>query len=190
MIVVYDVDDTLWGLDDLLYEDIGLSLDSSTVYSVGNNPNLTEEQKLYLLKGYADPEVFKRCQWYSGFERVFDLEVSSEASIWISSANFNERVKDVKFHRLTSEIPNINPEHVKLTVGTSYYQGRVPGDVLVDDSLENVLKSNFKFNVLLDKPHNRISFKELSEQCPEKIVVRVNNLNQAVDAVEKIVRMA
>lgn len=183
MKIVYDVDDTLWGLNRVVYPMIapGLTEKDAITFNCTKNPHLTKEQQQRALKLYSDPEIVKLCKFFDGIERVFDLEVSGKAEVWISSSNSGEDTKQMKEGRLLREIPNVNPEHLRLTTGFDHT--REPGDILVDDRADNVINSDFKYYVLINQPHNRnVVFPE------NKSVVRVDTLIEAIDVVERIVK--
>lgn len=179
--VVYDVDDTLWNLDGTICNILSIDISLIVTYRVFDNPYLTEKQKNDIFSMYGNPDIFKRLEFYPGIERIFDLEKEGKAEVWISSANLNNAVRDIKLRRLM-EIPNINKEHIRLTVGKNVHQGRVNGDILIDDSLQNIVDSNFEYNILMDMPHNR----DLS-MAKDKNIIRVRTLQEAVDIVEKII---
>lgn len=181
--VVYDVDDTMWSLNGTICEINGIDLEKMVSYKVLDNDLLTDDEKNAVFKGYGDVETFKRCKFYDGVERIFDLDKAGLAHVWISSANLSDDIRNVKLERLANEVPNINMEQVRLTVGASAYQGRVPGYILVDDSLHNIRNSNFEWNILIDMPHNR----DLSG-FEDKNIVRAFSLAEAVDMVEKIIK--
>lgn len=181
--IVYDVDDTLWSLNGTICEIHGIDLEKMVSYRVLDNDLLTEDEKNAVFKGYGDTEIFRQCKFYDGIERIFDLEKDGLANVWISSANLSDYIRDVKMERLSNEVPNINMSHVALTVGASAYQGRVPGYILVDDSLHNIRNSNFEWNILIDMPHNR----DLTG-FEDKNIIRAFSLAEAVDIVEKIIK--
>lgn len=181
--VVYDVDDTLWSLNGTICEIHGIDLEKMVSYRVLDNDLLTEDEKNAVFKGYGDTEIFRQCKFYDGVERIFDLEKDGLANVWISSANLSDYIRNVKMERLSNEIPNINMSHVELTVGANAYQGRVPGYILVDDSLHNIRNSNFEWNILIDMPHNR----DLTG-FEDKNIIRAFSLAEAVDIVEKIIK--
>lgn len=183
--VVYDVDDTLWDLNQTICDVHDLNFDDIVTYVAVNNPRLTEEQKQVMLAAYGEPEIFKQCKFYDGYERIFDLEKNGIAEVWISSGNMTEEVMTIKAKRLEKEVANINMNHVRLTCSTQIYQGRVTGDILVDDSLMNMIKGNFKYNILIDAPYNR---NEDDIAAAKKEIIRVTSLSEAVDLVEDIVR--
>lgn len=183
--VVYDVDDTLWNLSQTICDVHDLNFDDIVTYVAVNNPRLTEEQKQVMLAAYGEPEIFKQCKFYDGYERIFDLEKNGIAEVWISSGNMTEAVMAIKAKRLEEEVANINMNHVRLTCSTQIYQGRVTGDILIDDSLMNMIKGDFKYNILIDMPHNR---NEDDIAAAKKEIIRVTSLSEAVDLVEDIVR--
>lgn len=179
--IIYDVDDTIWQLNRTICNLYGLDCNRIKEYDITKTTVLTEEEKRILLESYHNAEIFKLCQYNKGYERVFNLERLGLANVYISSASLNEEIRKVKEYRLLKEIPNINKKHVKLTVGRNTYQGRVKGDILIDDSPINIEKEDFKYNILINQPYNYgIVF--------SKPVIRVDSLNQAVDVVEEFVR--
>lgn len=184
--VVYDVDDTLWSLNGTICDIHGLDLEDCVSYGVMDNPILSEEDKKKIYESYGNPDIFKQCRFYEGYERIFDLEQRGMANVWISSANLNEAVRDIKKERLENEIPNVNVGHIRLTVANQAYQGRVPGYILIDDSIVNISRADFAYNILIDMPYNR-NMDEIERLCSGKNIIRVHSLIEAVDMVEKII---
>jgi len=184
MKAVYDVDDTLWGLNEQAYKLAGLTVDDAKYYRVQENPLLTDEQRKLIMDGFCDPEVFKRCVFYEGYTRIFDIDRDGKAHVHISSANTNFEVMNIKKPRLINEVPNIKPDNIKMTILTGSHLGqeREPGDILVDDNILNIIKSNFPYNILMSQPHNRNIIMPF-----DKNIIRVESLMQAVDIVESII---
>ena len=179
--VVYDLDDTVWGLNDVVYRRrMGLDPQIATYYNFIDNPSLTDEQKKHIRMLYENPDVFCECEFYPGVERIYDLEKTGCADVWICSSCLNEQVMDVKIHRLYHEVPNINKTHLRLSCDGSHK--RESGNILVDDRLQNIINEDFTYNILIDKPYNQC------DSFPEgKIVYRVSSLNEAVNMVEAII---
>lgn len=179
--IVYDVDDTLWGLNDVVYGKMEIPADMAVTFNCTDNPNLSEQQALDMLALYKDPHTYQLCEFYSGIERVFSADASGDAEVWICSSCHNPAIAFVKNIRLSKEVPHSRPEHFYFDTDGKHF--RVPGDVLVDDRLKNITESDFRYNILIDKPYNR---KDVS--LPDgHILVRVSSLNEAVDEVEKII---
>lgn len=187
MIVVYDVDDTLWdGLTDA-YSSIGLTPNDATHYVWSTNPKLTPEQVNCLMNAYASADFMRNVKFHEGYERIYDVEVAGKADVWISSANLSREAAVAKMIHLMEDVPNINPAHVRLTIGKTHIQGRVEGDILVDDNIINVDTSNFKYNILIEKPYTHGDEELFERVMYEKNVILVKSLNEAVDVVERIV---
>lgn len=184
--VVYDVDDTLWDLTGMLCDNFGVNKEDHITYDPKDNPRLSDNEKQMFYEAFRDPEVFKQCRFFDGYEQIFDLEKDGSAEVWISSANLNESIMEVKRERLRNEIPNINMEHVSLTVAGTVHQGRVPGYILVDDSLSNVANSDFEYYILIDMPHNRNT--DILEMYPNKNIIKVHSLKDAIKLVEDFIR--
>lgn len=184
--VVYDVDDTLWGLNDFITKLHGIDIRKIKRYKTIENDELTEEEKRLIIGSYGDPDIFKQLLFYEGCERVFDLQVFQMADIWISSASLNDAIRDIKRERL-KELPNIDMGHVVLTSGSDPFQGRVPGDILVDDCVKNILDHDFTYNIMLDKTYNHSEEDAQAIIDSGKNVIRVFSLDEAIDKVENIV---
>lgn len=186
--VVYDVDDTLWNLNSTICDLNKINFKDLITYNPLDNIRLSEEEKTLILQAYSDPAIFRQCKFYDGCDRLFNLEVANLANVWISSANLSKEVLLVKLDRLQNEILNINMEHVKLTCSNSTYQGRVQGDILIDDSPINIAKSDFAYNILLDKPYNR-DCDSIVDLLQGKTIVRATSLSEAIDLVEMTVSL-
>lgn len=185
MRIVYDVDDTLWGLNEEICRTYNIDKEKIHTYNIHENELLTEWEKNVILQGYSDVEIFKRCKFFKGTDHIFDLEVEGKAEVWLSSANLTEDVRDVKLKRLEG-IRNINLGHIVMTVANTTYQGRKSGDILVDDSAKNIYKENFAYNILIDYPHNR-DLSKLEEAYGHRKIIRVKSLEEAIREVEVLV---
>lgn len=179
--IIYDVDDTLWNLTDTVYEKNGLTRADATVYTVTDNPNLNKKQIKNIYRDFSDPHLFTECKFYDGHKRIFDIDKAGKADVYISSGNLTEAVRDVKLIRLLHEIPNIRPENIRMTVMSQVHQGRELGDILIDDSMRNIIDHDFTLNIVVAMPHNQNTI------VPNKNIIRAKTLNDAVDIIETIV---
>ena len=78
-------------------------------------------------------------------------------------------------------------EHVKLTFANEIYQGRVNGYILIDDSILNIEKEDFPYNILIDMPYNRDE-ETIKKNCRDKNIIRVYSLNEAITIAENIIK--
>lgn len=180
--VVYDVDDTLWGLNKVVFPliDSSLTEEDAIIYECAENPRLTSEQRRKALQLYGDPDVFSSCEFYEGVDRICDIEKNGLAETWISSSNFNEGTRDVKLIRLLHRIPDLKLHHICMTVNGDHR--RVQGHILVDDRPQNVIDNDFMYYVIIRKPYNKdFNFPE------NKNVIMVDSLSEAITTVERIV---
>ena len=189
MRVVYDVDDTLWDCVTDVYAHIGLTPADATHYVWSENAKLAPHQIEGLVAAYSSADFMSKFKFHDGYERIYDAEMDGKAEVWISSANLSKEAAVAKMIRLMENVPNINPAQVRLTVGKSHAQGRVVGDILVDDNVLNVDSSDFRYNILIEKPYTRGDLGLFDKVCREKNVILVSSLSDAVDVVEYIIGM-
>lgn len=186
--VCYDVDDTLWGLNSVIYNDThvhGLKYSDAITFCPYDNHLLTREQQDAVIACYHDPEIFRELEFYQGIDRLYDIEDTGLAEVWINSSNCSTGVMDIKHLRLLYEVPNINPDHIRLTVSPDH--SREPGDILVDDSIANIENSDFRYYILIDHPWNTLK-PENEDLFKRKKIFRVYSLNEAIDLVEEIIK--
>lgn len=138
-----NVDDTLWGLNEVVCRKMEVSADIFVTFDCTDNPNLSEQQASDMIALYKDPHTYQLCEFYPGIERVFSADASGDAEVWICSSCQNSTIAFVKNVRLVEEVPHSRPEHFYFNTDGKHF--RVPGDVLVDDRLENITESNFRF---------------------------------------------
>lgn len=190
MVVCYDVDDTLWELNSVVYNGIfvpGLKPSYATEFNPHDNKLLTKDQADAVMSCYNNPEIFKTLVFYDGIEHLFDIEKDGLAEVWITSSNCNMDVMNIKHERILNEIPNVNPDHIRFTLSPDH--SRKPGDILVDDSVKNIACSDFKWNILIDHPWNteRPEYIETLLDS-KKNVYRVYSLKEAIALVQEIIK--
>lgn len=181
----FDLDDTLWDLNDYVYNKAGingLSLSDATVFNCEYNKNLTDYQKNAIMLCYSDPETFQKLEFVDGVDEICELQDGDRANITIASSCCSFNVHQVKLRRL-GEIKRSDSFYSSLTVYPNHSRG--PGDILVDDSMENIRNTDFRFYILIDKPWNtnRVEFLDV---LSSKHIYRVSSLKEAIEIIKML----
>lgn len=157
MKIVFDIDDTLWGLNQHIGDDTGVVLSSQlTVYNPLDNKNLTTMQKSYMMTAYKHIETYKNIKWYEGVERINQLYLAGY-DIEIKSNCYSEEIAHTKVAQLM-QILNLpeNAYNMQLITDADIGKKEIGEDVdiFVDDSPYNIATSKAKVNLVLKKPWN------------------------------------
>ena len=157
MKVVFDVDDTLWGLCKKVYSDLGIDINLMDSFMVAECERLTDDEKKRIIEAFQNPDTFKNIKWYEGVEEINQLsELGIEA--WIKSNNFGIDVRDTKAKEL-AEVLTIPSERIILNLVTASEIQSDKGidkdvDVFVDDNPRNLASSKAKINIAIKAPWN------------------------------------
>lgn len=183
--VVYDVDDVLNNLNNIVFNKAGVE-GKVTRYYTNENEGLTKSEMAEMNNLYANPDTFRILEYNDGAERICDIEKTGFADVFIYSANFNPIISRIKYDSLISAIPNIKPDNIELVISSGHKHARRDTDIIIEDSADNImLYSDNVIKILIDKPYNQENkYPELMEV---KNLIRVDTLVDAVNLVENIV---
>lgn len=183
--VVYDVDDVLNNLNNIVFNKAGVE-GKVTRYYTHENEGLTKSEMAEMNNLYANPDTFRVLEYNEGAERICDIEKTGFADVFTYSANFNPLISRIKYDSLISAIPNIKPDNIELVISSGHKHARRDTDIIVEDSADNImLYSDDVIKILIDKPYNQENkYPELREV---KNLVRVDTLVDAVNLIEDIV---
>ena len=152
--VVFDLDDTLWNLNERAAEILNIDYSKLDTFIVGENNHLTEEEKEKLIKLYSDPYLWKDMKLVPGAKLIKQLE-NYKAEVYINSNCMNEEVQKYK-RSFLSDLIGLPDERIILNISSATHK---PMDddifILVDDSPFNIQKSNAKYNIIPNKPWNQ-----------------------------------
>ena len=190
LIVVYDMDDTLWNLNEKACEMAGIDYDKIQHYSLSDNTLLTSEEKHKLKDLYSSVDLWKGMKWVRGARKIHEIESLSLETrnnkavikVLINSHCNNQDVADFKRTFVGKDL-KLPEEQVVLNVANNHKTKKeLPPNTLifVDDSPFNLQSSTALFTIISDKPWN----KEIEES---DTIIRCSGMNEIRKTVEEIV---
>lgn len=208
--IVYDVDDVIWGLTELVMHDLGLSDRVQTDFCITDNTAFTDDEKTSILKAFGESRYYTDCNFYPGAEDILNT-VAPDVEVSINSNAYSPEVVEVKKQRLGQFYPDLPKKLIRINLVTpDSNRKQIGSDVLifVDDSPYNVSESNAKFNLMPYKTWNTTSkarkivtsknkaiFENWREKLPmtliddQKYVVPVKDLREANEFIKQIVKL-
>ncbi len=183
-LVIFDIDDTAWGLNDRICNMLGIDINNIKSFYIKHNTELSEYQKEQLLNKYSDPEIFKDIEWYDGFTEIFKLE-QLDCEVIINSNCNSQDVKDAKHYELVDKL-GFSDEKVILNVINDPKHKEMHSDVfiLVDDSPFNLAKSTALYNIALRKPWN--TSEQGAEIIGDKKVIFCDTFKEILNITKKL----
>lgn len=154
--IIYDLDDVLWNLTELVMQRLGLADRVQTDFRVDQNTVFTDEEKKAILKAFGDAQNFADSEFYPGADEILDI-VAPGVEVSINSNAYSPEVVAVKERRLRETYPDMPVELQRINLVTpSSNRKQIDPDVLVfvDDSPYNVAGSEAKFNLMPHKTWN------------------------------------
>lgn len=151
MKIVLDMDDVMWGMNEIVCARLGIDINKLHKYDVGTNTMLTESEKSILLREYSNPDTFKDIEWSDGVLEI-PLLTSLGAEVYLNSKANSDGVVRQK-HIELSKIDVIPRGNINIGIGAS----KVIGDdveIFVDDCMEHHISNQVAYNILIDKPWN------------------------------------
>lgn len=187
-IVVFDVDDILWGLNAKVSEITGIPEEKLITFALQENPLLTDEEKERVMSIYMSSEQFRDIKWYPGVERIMSLEQYG-AEVHINSNSISQEVVDFKYSQLKSviDIPDERLHLNLINIGDS--KKKDIGDdvfIFVDDSPHNIATSTAKYNLMLNHPWNTSVYG--IRDIGNVPVVRFDSLEKIIDHIETLLK--
>lgn len=188
--IVYDMDDVLNNLNEVVATAVGIKETQLTRYNINEIPELEPGQKKAILSCYRTPSIFKQTKLMPGAERICDVEDSGVADVYIHSISLSPEIIPIKLAKLADGIPRLSPDKISLVLGSggSDKEAYENTDIVIEDSMANVLKySNNTIKILINKSHNKAEDWGVAESKLQ--IIRVNSLVDAVTIVERLVHM-
>ena len=154
-IVVFDLDDTLWNLNEKACKIAGVDYNKIKNFKLHENPLLTDSEKDKLWELYQNPILWKDLEWLDGAKDIKDLE-SDEVEVWLVSNCLNINVEQFKRSILSKEL-GLPDNRIMLNVKVSVGDKKMPENtyIFVDDSPYNLNDSTAKYKIIPDRPWNR-----------------------------------
>lgn len=184
--IVYDMDDVLNNLNDVVFSRQGIyhKLVKLKYFDINKNKNMTKYEKSEILKSYSNPDIFDKLELVYGAERILDIQkkYSDKVKVWIHSLSFNDKIAQVKERFIRDKMQWFNMDNTILEVADTKSVLDF-ADIVVEDSLEYLVKCKSEFKVLIDKSYNQSENYDVDSSN----IIREKGLNKAIDKVESIV---
>lgn len=183
LVIVYDVDDVLNNLNDVVFNTLGINQHIQTRFKITENVDtLSPIDMERIISAYGDTKIFEQVQFLPGAKLIYDAEARG-AIVRIRSSNVNQQIADLKMAKLLSEIPGATREKITMFVGHGVKKEIDPeADIIIEDSLENLLMyQRDKVRILIDKPYNKYYSYRVNNSIER--ISRVPSLMSAVTSV-------
>lgn len=154
--VVYDVDDTLWALNERVFARLEIDFRKDTEYNVMDNPLLTPEEGRALLDGFRQADTFVAMDFYPGADEILAVE-SLGATVHIHSHCYTPEIADLKRAQLRQLLPDLNPNFINMALISTDPNGKELDEdtfIFVDDNPYNVKDSTAPINIMPKHPWN------------------------------------
>lgn len=178
MIILTDLDDTMWNLVEcwveILNERYGTSVRTEDVTEWNISPFFPELSRDSVYSILNDDELWARVTPFEGCAEALTKLKDAGHTICVVTAT-NPRRCNAKIDRMLKLFPMIDKNDVIIT----HHKQMVKGDILIDDYPPNLLGGEYA-GVLFDAPHNR-SFNTGS------IIKRVHGWDEVVKYVEETI---
>lgn len=162
IIVVYDMDDVLWGYSEVAARYAGISLSEWTDFHIEKIEALAEEKRKELRAVVGRTDFYDEIEFYPGVEDILQIcELSERVHVIINSNVISQEAAIIKRQRLMETIPGISDQNMVFgLVGNGEKKTMLnkridPGTfIFVDDSPYNILTSPAVANIMPQKPWN------------------------------------
>lgn len=140
-LIVFDMDDVLWDLNDKASKMTGISLSKLTTFSVLENQNLTENEKQSMLATYHDTNLYKDIVFKDDIVNLVNqLHRCDDCDVKIISNCVSQEVADLKRQQLHNVL-ELSDKDIILHV------------IHIQDSKKKALPSGIHL-FIDDSPHN------------------------------------
>lgn len=169
-LIIFDMDDVMWNLNEKVAEINGIDYNKMSVFSVHDNPNLTDNEKSCILNSYTKAETFKDIVF---IKPVIDLinkiyHDYTEYPVHIVSNCGSYDVRDMKMPQLLNVL-DLPEEYIHLNVIdlNMPQKKKLPDNIFifVDDSPHNILKANAVHKIMPARLHNDVLVDGYLEGC-------------------------
>lgn len=185
-IIVYDVDDVLWGLLENIALAGGLNPAFCTaVFRIRENWLLSRSEQEYIIETFSDAKIFRDIKFYPEAANILRPEELG-AKVVINSNSFNAEIGELKINQLLQAIPNLESENIQINILDYQHANHKPlsekTTILIDDSPYNVATSPALMNLMPENiywTHNPKS-KEIVQHQPVTWLPNLGAINDFV----------
>lgn len=188
MKIVYDIDDTLWGLNKKICEKLNIDENKITKFEIHGIDELTKAEQDSIIYEYTNSDNFRNICWYKG---IYDILAPEKlgAQIYIKSNSTSKEIAELKYIQI-KQLINIDDSRLQLhiiTVGECKKK-ELDSDmeIFIDDSPYNIANSTAKVNIILNHPWN--TSMDALEIMAGKNVIRFDTLEEINDFVYNYVK--
>lgn len=152
--VVFDVDDVLWPLGEVVARRLGIDPERYFYqFSVKDNPALTEKEREAIIMAFADPRYFMEIEFFAEIENIMRPRELG-AIVKIKSNSFSEQIAKLKIQQLLAVVPGLREDDIQTNIihyGQSHGKTIDPDTtIFIDDSPYNVATSPATANIMPD----------------------------------------
>lgn len=151
-LIVYDVDDILWGLMPRIAA--RGRLDPQICYALfdlSNNEQLSPDERDYIITSFADADIFRDINFYPGIDQLLRPQELG-AKVKINSNCYSHDIAELKITQLLRAIPELTSADIQVNVIDHSQTTRKPLDptttILIDDSPHNIANSPALLNIM------------------------------------------
>lgn len=175
--VVFDLDDTLWRLNERAANIAGIDSNLLNCFLVTENTLLTPDQKERVLKIYQSKSLWDNISYESGYERLKDLE-QYDCKVYINSNCITKEVADYKRSFLSKDL-GLPDKQIILNVEKSSTEKEMLDNtyIFIDDSPFNIANSNAKYTIIPNRLWNQ------DVKNDHTILIRCDTLNEIIDTI-------
>lgn len=184
--VTYDCDDVLMKLNEYVTERVGIKLETLTRYKL-SACKITPETEKEMIRIYKLGNTFDCVAWHLGVLDTVALSKEEGVEFLVNTACLSEEVMIAKRKRLLGI--GFSEENINLQLTPAAGIGKKMNEsyIWVEDNLENLLKADCKYRILIDRPWNQWkNYSEYADRMGE--VIRAENLLDANRKVRELLK--
>ena len=181
-VVVFDIDDILWGLVTRVANQLNIPIEKLTTFVIKECPNLTKEEIDSIYDLFNREETFENIEWFDGVDRINNLN----AEVHICSNIFRKELGDVKLVQLIEKFPNIPIENFHLNLVVDSTKKEIPNNtfIFVDDSPYNIRNNIATHKIMLKRVWN--TSKDGMDILKDTPVKQFDTFNEIMDYIESL----
>ena len=162
IIVVYDMDDVLWGYTEVAARHAGINFEHWTDFHVEEIMELSEAERKAVRAVIGRSDYYEEIEFYPGVEEIFrPCSLSERVRVQINSNVVSEEAREIKIRRLRQVLPNLADDDVVFGLvqcgkPKSTLKKRIDPRtyIFIDDSPYNIAGSPAKINLMPTRPWN------------------------------------
>lgn len=152
--IIYDMDDVLNDLNDVVFRELGLSL--PRYYELREHKEYSSDALDKIFEKYRDINVFYKTALCNGALDIIHLEDTPGVKVWIHTVSYTKEIADYKYKLIHSGIPGFSMERLLLPIG--HKKPLDFADYVIEDSYMNLYRyKNNSTKILVDKTYNQES---------------------------------